>query len=126
MYGETTYRFWVNDDSKPERFGDQWPHVPISFFVMWIFVGLVSIYDAWLVVKYWDSILELERNPICHYLIRLGNGDSAIFVRAKLSGTIAVLSVLAALYRNNRRLALPVTCALSCFQLALLVYLNVR
>ncbi|MGH7135295.1 MAG: hypothetical protein ACREHD_06105 [Pirellulales bacterium] len=98
----------------------------ISFLLMWLFVGLVSAYDAWLVVKYWDTILLLERNPVCAYFIRLGDGRSDIFLRAKTSGTLTVLSVLAGLYRNNRRLAYAVTGALSGFQLVLLAYLTFR
>ena len=94
-----------------------------GFVSMWLFVGLVSSYDGWLVVRYWDSIAQLERNPVCRYLIVLGNGDAMIFVRAKTSGTLAVLSVLAGLYRRNRRLALPVVTAVSAFQLGLLLYL---
>jgi hypothetical protein len=100
--------------------------IHIGFFVMWLFVGLVSAYDAWLVVKYWDSITQLERNPICTYFIDLGNGKSELFLRVKTGGTLTVLSVLAGLYRNNRRLALPVAGAVSAFQFGLLVYLNLR
>ncbi len=91
---------------------------------MWFFVGLVSAYDGWLVVKYWESITQLERNPLCQYFIWLGHGDWSIFLRAKTSGTLAVLSVLAGLYRSNRRLALPVAVAVTVFQLALLLYLT--
>jgi hypothetical protein len=98
--------------------------VSAGFFAMWFFVGLVSAYDAWLVIKYWESIPELEKNPFCQYLIALGAGDSSIFLRAKTGGTVAVLSVLAWLYRNNRRLALPVTAAVSLFQFGLLLYLT--
>ncbi|HVX12250.1 MAG TPA: hypothetical protein VHC22_13800 [Pirellulales bacterium] len=100
--------------------------IDVGFFSMWLFVGLVSAYDAWLVVKYWDSILEFERNPVCSYFITLGDGNWDLFLRAKTSGTLAVLSVLIGLYRRNRRLALPVAGALSGFQLALLVYLTVH
>lgn len=96
----------------------------IGFFAMWFFVGLVSAYDAWLVVKYWESITQMEQNPLCQYFIALGEGDWSIFVRAKTSGTLAVLGVLAGLYRNNRRLALPVFSAVSLFQFGLLLYLT--
>lgn len=96
----------------------------IGFLAMWFFVGLVSAYDGWLVVKYWESILDMERNPFCQYLIALDERDSSIFLRFKTSGTVAVLSVLAGLYRSNRRLALPVTVAVTFFQLGLLLYLT--
>ncbi|HWB12438.1 MAG TPA: hypothetical protein VG826_24650 [Pirellulales bacterium] len=101
-----------------------WRGAGIGFFAMWVFVGLVSAYDAWLVIKYWESIVQLEQNPFCQYLIAVGEGDWSIFLRAKTGGTVAVLSVLAGLYRSNRRLALPVTAAVSLFQLGLLAYLT--
>jgi hypothetical protein len=106
MFAESTERFWAGDARCS---------------------GDVSRGPPWQVgFKYWDSILQLERNPFCVYLIELGNGDSDIFLRAKTSGTLTVLSVLAALHRKNRRLAYAVTAAVSVFQLALLVYLTVR
>jgi hypothetical protein len=98
--------------------------VSIGFFAMWFFVGLVSAYDAWLVIRYWESITQLERNPFCQYFIALGEGDWSIFLRVKTSGTLTVLSVLAGLYRSNRRLALPVAAAVSLFQFGLLLYLT--
>lgn len=101
-----------------------WQCVRIVFLAMWFFVGVVSAYDGWLVVKYWDSIQQLERNPVCQYFIDLGNGDIGIFVRAKTSGTLAVLSLLFSLYRAKPRLAMPVAAAISLFQLALLFHLT--
>lgn len=101
-----------------------WRCLQTGFVAMWFFVGMVSAYDGWLVVKYWESIQQLERNPVCKYLIELGNGDSSIFVRAKASGTLAVLSVLASLYRAKPRLAMPVAVAISLFQLGLLFHLT--
>jgi len=95
-----------------------------GFLAMWSFVGLVSAYDAWLAVKYWETLMQLERNPLCQYFIALGDGDWSIFLRVKTSGTLAVLSVLAGLYRSNRRLALPIAAAVSAFQFGLLLYLT--
>ena len=103
-----------------------WCGLKIGFLAMWLFVGLVSAYDAWLAIKYWDYMMEMERNPLCQYLILVGDGDSTLFLRAKTSGTLAVLSVLVALYRNNRRLALPVAGAVSLFQFGLLLYLTCK
>lgn len=100
--------------------------IHLGFLAMWLFVGLVSAYDAWLVVRYWDTIAQFERNPICAYFINLGEGNSELFLRVKTGGTLTVLSVLAGLYRNNRRLALPVAGAVSAFQLGLLIYLNLH
>ncbi|OYV85572.1 MAG: hypothetical protein B7Z73_13315 [Planctomycetia bacterium 21-64-5] len=101
-----------------------WRRVQRGFLSMWLFVSLVSAYDAWLAVKYWDSLVQMERNPVCQYLIDIAPDDSSIFLRVKTSGTLAVLSVLASLYRNRPRLAMPVTAAVSVFQFGLLLYLT--
>lgn len=119
-------RFWPDWQWSADGLRLAQPTWQVGFLLMWLFVGLVSAYDAWLVVRYWDSILQLEKNPICVYFIRLGNGRSDIFLRVKTSGTLTVLSVLAGLYRNDRRVGWTVTGALSGFQLGLLAYLTFR
>lgn len=124
MQAETIGRLWPGGQCESDGFGLARRQWQIGFLLMWLFVGLVSAYDAWLVVKYWDSILELEKNPVCAYFIRIGDGQSDIFLRVKTSGTLTVLSILAGLYRNHRRVAWAVTGAVSCFQLGLLAYLT--
>ena len=96
-----------------------------AFWAMWLMVGAISCYDAWLVQQYQFSIQVLEENPIGRWLIEAGSGDVLLFIRAKLAGTLVVLSVLAALNRYSRRLAQPTAVALAVFQLGLLVYLTV-
>jgi hypothetical protein len=96
-----------------------------AFWAMWIIVGAISCYDAWLVQRYQFSILVLEENPLGRWLLEAGSGEVVLFVRAKLAGTLIVLSVLAALYRYCRRLAQPTAVALAAFQLGLLIYLTV-
>jgi len=96
-----------------------------AFWSMWILVGAISCYDAYLVQRYQFSILVLEENPLGRWLLEAGSGEVVLFVRAKLAGTLIVLSVLAALYRYCRRLAQPTAVALAAFQLGLLIYLTV-
>ena len=96
-----------------------------AFWSMWILVGAISCYDAYLVQRYQFSISVLEENPLGRWLIDAGSGEVVLFVRAKLAGTLVVLSVLAALYRYCRRWAHPTALALAVFQLGLLFYLSV-
>lgn len=96
-----------------------------AFWSMWIIVGAISCYDAYLVQRYQFSIRVLEENPIGRWLLDAGQGDVLLFVRAKLAGTLLVLTALAALYRYCRRLAHPTAVALAVFQLGLLTYLSV-
>ncbi len=94
------------------------------FPVLWVFIGLVSAYDAYLVEEFQDCILNLEQNPVGHYLLKVGGGDVSIFVRVKAAGTLIVLTAMAGIYHRNRRLAFPITMTLAAFQLALLLYMT--
>ncbi len=95
---------------------------------MWIhcaFVGLVSVYDAWLVILLSEDILDHERNPIGRYLIRLQDGDVRLFVSFKLLSTGCVLFSLMWLIRHRRTIAVPVVRSLSVFQTWLLWFLTI-
>ncbi len=87
-------------------------------------IGLISVYDAYLVRVYRSFILDVERNPVCVMLIRWDPNELSYFVVAKATGTIAVLVALAVLLAWRRRIALLVVTGVTMFQLALLGYLN--
>ena len=92
--------------------------------LMILYVGAISAYDGYLVIKTGEGIRDLERNPIGRYLIQLNDGDPAVFLRAKAAGTIVVLASLSFLHLRSKRLALPAELALVVFQTGLLVYLH--
>jgi len=89
-----------------------------------LFVGAVSFYDGYLVVRTGDMIEDFEKNPVGLYLIKMDNGDPSVFLRAKAAGTIIALAGLIFLYRCSRRLASPVVCGLLAFQTGLLIFLE--
>lgn len=89
------------------------------------FIGLVSVYDAWLVVLHSDDILDFEHNLVGQYLIRRMQGDVTLFVACKLCGTAVVTLALAWLGTIHYRLAVPVARSLTVFQLWLLWFLKV-
>jgi hypothetical protein len=95
-----------------------WP-----FAGMCLFVATVSALDAYLVLMNWDAMPTCEENPVCLHLIRLGNGDASIFLRAKSGGTLFVLSVLTGIYRHDKLRGHFVAAGLTACQLALLCYL---
>ena len=95
----------------------------VWFVLAWVFIGAVSVYDAWLVKLYQVCILEVELNPIAWCIIRTTQGIGAFLV-AKAVGTLIVLAVLAALHRHVPRLAYPVINVVSAFQMALLLFLR--
>jgi hypothetical protein len=48
-----------------------------------LFVGAVSFYDGYLVVRTGDEIVDFEKNPLGLYLLRIDNGSPDIFLRVK-------------------------------------------
>ena len=94
------------------------------FVLAWLFIGAVSVYDAWLVQAYEICILEVELNPIAWYLIKKGGNDVAGFLLAKAVSTTVVLVILAALHAHVPRLAYPVIASVSAFQMSLLLFLS--
>ena len=70
----------------------------IAFFIQLVFISLVASYDSYLAVKLRDTLYSEELNPLGRLLIRMDNGDVALFMGAKMLGTISVLGVLLFLY----------------------------
>jgi hypothetical protein len=89
-----------------------------------LFVGAVSVYDGYLVVRTGDMIEEFEKNPVGLYLIKIDNGSPSVFLRVKAAGTILALAALSFLHRRSRRLASPIAFALVAFQTGLLIFLE--
>ena len=99
----------------------------VSGVILCIFVAIilfVSMNDVYWSFKTRDTLLEDELNPIGRWLIRLDDGDIALFMTAKMLGTIVVVMVLPWIYRIRRRMGLLVAMALTCFQIALFLQLN--
>ncbi len=94
------------------------------FTAVLIFVGGVSAYDGYLVVRTGNMIRDFEKNPIGRYLIDSNDGDPALFLRVKAAGTIVALTVLATLRKRSRRLAASVAVGLVFFQSGLLIFLE--
>lgn len=114
-------RRWIsglNESEAMRSFNQFW------FISLCLLIAAISAYDAALIVKFRDHINLMEENPAGRWLLRLGNGQVGIFVRAKLAGTLVVITVLAYLWRYHRRTAFPVTTSLAAWQTALLTYLT--
>lgn len=94
------------------------------FTFLLAFIGGVSTYDGYLVVRTGESIREFEKNPIGLYLIEYNHGDPSLFLRLKAAGTIIALSALCVLHRRSQRLASRVAIALVVFQGGLLLFLE--
>jgi hypothetical protein len=96
----------------------------LMFAAAMLFVGAVSLYDGYLVIRTGADIVEFEKNPVGLFLIERNHGDPALFLMAKAAGTVLVLISLTLLYRRSQRLAVPVATALMLFQAGLLAFLE--
>jgi len=94
------------------------------FPILCSLIAAVSLYDTALIVLFRDHMLLMEENPMGRWLLEVGHGDVEIFVRAKLAGTLTVVSVLTFLWRYHKRTALPVTTSVAAYQTGLLAYLT--
>jgi hypothetical protein len=94
-------------------------------------IGLVSVYDMMLTVKYAQHLKYLEQNPVGRWMMRLDEiqhgamPDLTFFLSAKSLGTVLVLATLWWLYQRQRRIGHSVAWGVSSCQVALLWYLTV-
>jgi hypothetical protein len=96
----------------------------LMFAAALLFVGAVSVYDGYLVIRTGADIVEFEKNPVGLFLLAQNHGDPTLFLMSKAAGTAIVLAALTVLYRRSQRIALPVASALMLFQAGLLVFLE--
>ena len=97
-----------------------WP----QFFVLWQIIGCVSAYDAFLAMKYQAELRQMERNEIGRLLLKLNDGDPAIFLGVKFLGTMMVLGILANLYHSRPQWGMVIAKGVAAFQMVLLAYLT--
>jgi hypothetical protein len=90
---------------------------------LWLLIGSVSAIDTYLTVKFQESLVFLESNPIANLLLELDEGDASLLIGSKFLGSTLTLGILAALYLQNRRIGLMVSSGLASFQVGLLWYL---
>lgn len=115
----------VNDEKPPlARRNNHFSSWTPFFMGGLLFIGGVSAYDGYLVVRTGTMIRNFEKNPIGIYLIDCDDGDTDLFLRVKAAGTLVTLTGLSFLHRHSRRLAGPVELALVLFQAGLLIFLE--
>jgi hypothetical protein len=115
---------WSDVSERWSAWWEKWTDATfLYFYVAWGTIGLVSAYDAYLVVLYQPAILTLERNPLCRLLITWDPHGLSYFLGAKTLGTLVVLSVLIAMHTWFRPLALRVVTGVALFQAGLVCYM---
>lgn len=94
------------------------------FWLMWTFIGAVSLVDAALVIVNTEMILYVEKNLLCRELIRLDPHSLRYFLSAKACGTLLVLTILHAVFARSRRHGLAIAGGVATYQFWLLTYLS--
>lgn len=89
-------------------------------------IGLISVWDLFLAVKYRHFLIEFEENPIGRLIIIVDDGDIALFVLTKFAGTVIVLGVLALIYEKLKAKTQAIILPIFMFQLFVLFYLNMN
>jgi hypothetical protein len=94
------------------------------YWWLWTFVGVVSVYDAWLVIAFREIIHYTEQNPVGRLLIQLDSNGISYFLTAKAVGTVIVLLALIAVHRIAHRHREWIMGGVASFQAWLLWYLS--
>lgn len=88
-------------------------------------IGMISFYDALLVLLYAETMNEMEKNPICLALIKLEPVYVTWFLLAKGLGTLIVILSLVVIFNRQRSKSLLMVSSIAIFQLCLLYHLLV-
>ena len=92
------------------------------FWPLWAFIAAVSVLDTWLVILNLPSMLYVEENWICRWLIRADPHGLAYFLPAKAAGTAAVLLILRGIVLRLERHGMLITSGVALYQFSLLLY----
>jgi len=98
------------------------------FLALCLFVGLSSMYDAYLNVKY-PVVAAAEENPIARWILEAhADEDDArsVLIGAKVVGTLLVVGILATLFavRRTRDMAWTAAASLCVVQVGVLLYMT--
>ena len=95
----------------------------IFFGLLLLVIGYISAYDLYLAISFSEELILNEQNPLGRYLIKVNNGNIALFMGLKFAGTITCLAILVVLYQCKKSWAWICISAITLFQISLLLYL---
>lgn len=95
------------------------------FSALWLLIGMVSAYDTYLTVRYQETLMVYECNPVAIWLLEYDKWNPATLVALKFLGSMIVLGVLTLSYWWRPRWATLMTLSIALVQLSLLVFLTI-
>jgi hypothetical protein len=87
----------------------------LGFASILLYVGSISAYDGYLVIRTGDIICDFKQSPVGPALIKYNTGAPTLFLHARAVGMALILIVLIVLNRFSQRLALPVPIGIALF-----------
>lgn len=111
----------AGDDAASHEARTTWRSGQVCFFLLWLFIILVSVVDGYLVLVQRSVLVEL--NPQGQLLMALTGGEVWGLLAAKFLGTIAACSILRIIYSNNGRAGTAIAAVLATLQFLLLIFL---
>ena len=94
-----------------------------TFYTLWLFIILVSVWDGFLSLRYRYTLPALELNPIAQILIAVNAGRVWYLLALKFLGTVLAGAILLAIYQSRPKLGLIVCIAIAVLQLGLILFL---
>ena len=116
---------WFADCVGRRDWGQLWAFIKErgTFPLLWLFIGMVSAYDSYLVIRYSETIWYLESNPVGRMLLNMQDGRPSLFMAVKFLGTIFALGLLIVARHFNKTMGGIIAAWVAGFQLLLLAYL---
>ncbi len=93
------------------------------FLGLWLFSIFVSVFDGFLALRYRETLLHGELNPVGQLLIALNGGDVWLLLAAKFAGTVVAASLVLIIRSSYPRWSLPIMSVVAGSQLSLLLFL---
>ena len=95
----------------------------IIYATLWLFIGWVSAYDAYLNLRY-PVTAQVEENPVAKWILEASSDDVPLLIGLKFAGTLACHGLLVVVYLIRKRTAMLIAAGVASVQAMVLVYLT--
>jgi hypothetical protein len=108
----------------------RWRKSAVSTATYLTIIATVAIYDILLTIRYWESLKQLEENPVGRWLMNLDQvelvaaSNLTLFLIMKSAGTLIVLLTVYTLIKRRGRIGHPIAAGVALFQLILAMHLT--
>jgi hypothetical protein len=90
--------------------------------ILWWWIFITSMIDHWATIKFQETIIQEEKNPVGLFLIQLDGGSVALFMTLKMMGLWCIYYILKQIWLWRPRVAILSASILSAIQLFVMCY----